>query len=107
VLNEGSGAGLTFNDNQDVRAGQLLVEIDPRDFDVRLKQAEAQRLQAAAQLEQSCAQPALQQAQLDQAQANASTTTVSRTWWRCTRRSAAAGNTPIRTASVGKYNRRY
>jgi membrane fusion protein (multidrug efflux system) len=63
--------GLDFNDNQDVRAGQLLVEIDPRDFEVRLKQAEAQRLQAAAQLEQSRAQLALQQAQLDQAQANA------------------------------------
>jgi membrane fusion protein (multidrug efflux system) len=65
---------LAVDDNQDVRAGQTLIEIDPRDFDIRLRQAQAQRSQAAAQLEQARAQLVLQQAQLDQAEANARVT---------------------------------
>jgi hypothetical protein len=37
---------LRFTDNQHVTAGQKLVLIDPRDFQVRLDQAEAQQVQA-------------------------------------------------------------
>ncbi len=61
---------LAFDDNQDVRAGQLLVEIDPRDYDIRIRQAEGQRSQSAAQLSQAQAQLVQQQAAADQAQAN-------------------------------------
>jgi len=61
---------ITFEDNQQVKAGQLLVELDPRDYQVKLDQADAQRAQAAAQLDQARAQLGLQQANLDQAAAN-------------------------------------
>ncbi len=61
---------IAFADNQEVRAGQVLVELDPRDFQVRLDQARSQRTQAQAQAAQARAQLALQQANLDQAQAN-------------------------------------
>ncbi len=61
---------IAFADNQEVRAGQVLVELDPRDFQVRLDQARSQRTQAQAQAAQTRAQLALQQANLDQAQAN-------------------------------------
>ena len=66
----GRVARIAFVDNQQVKAGQVLVELDPRDFQVKLDQAVAQRQQAAAQSEQSRAQLGLQQANLDQAQAN-------------------------------------
>ncbi len=61
---------IAFDDNQQVKAGQVLVELDPRDFQVRLDQANAQRTQAAAQLDQAQAQLGLQQANLDQSAAN-------------------------------------
>ncbi len=44
---------LAVDDNQAVRAGQVLAEIDPRDAAVRLDQIAAQRDQAAAQLAQA------------------------------------------------------
>lgn len=61
---------IAFDDNQQVKAGQVLVELDPRDYQVKLDQANAQRAQAAAQLDQARAQLGLQQANLDQAAAN-------------------------------------
>ncbi len=66
----GRVTGIAFDDNQQVRAGQLLVELDPRDYQVKLDQANAQRTQASAQLDQARAQLGLQQANLDQAAAN-------------------------------------
>ena len=61
---------LEVADNQVVKAGQTLLQLDPRDFQVGLDQARAQQAQAAAQVEQARAQLLLQQANLDQAQAN-------------------------------------
>ncbi len=61
---------IAFRDNQEVKAGQVLLELDPRDFQVRLDQAVSQRTQAQAQAAQARAQLGLQQANLDQAQAN-------------------------------------
>jgi membrane fusion protein (multidrug efflux system) len=61
---------LAVDDNDQVKAGQLLVQLDPRDFQVKLDQAKAQRAQAAAQLEQARAGLLTQKASLDQAQAN-------------------------------------
>ena len=61
---------IAFEDNQQVKAGQVLVELDPRDYQVRLDQAVAQRVQAAAQADQARAQVGLQQANADQAAAN-------------------------------------
>ena len=60
---------LEVTDNQVVKAGQTLLRLDPRDFQVGLDQARAQRAQAAAQVEQARAQLLLLQANLDQAQA--------------------------------------
>ena len=61
---------LQFVDNQHVAAGQLLVLIDPRDYQVKLDQAKAQRANAEATLQQAKAQVAVQQANLDQTRAN-------------------------------------
>lgn len=61
---------LAVSDNQEVQAGQVLVQLDPRDYQIKLDQARAQRLQAAAQLDQARAQLGIQQANLDQAEAN-------------------------------------
>lgn len=60
-----SGRVLTLyiDDNQYVKAGQLLLEIDPRDFDAKLAQSTAQK-------EQGLAQIAVQQANIGQAEAN-------------------------------------
>ena len=41
---------LLVDDNDDVKAGALLVEIDPTDYEVKLHQAEAKLAQAKAQL---------------------------------------------------------
>ena len=62
---------IAVEDNQEVRAGQVLVQLDPRDFQVKLDQARAQRTQAAAQVDQARAQLALQQANAEQSVANA------------------------------------
>lgn len=56
-------------DNQDVAAGQPLVEIDPVDVQDRLLQTNAQAAKAGAAIEQIKAQIAAQQAQLVQARA--------------------------------------
>ncbi len=61
---------IAFQDNQAVEAGQVLLQLDPRDYQVKLDQARAQRVQAAAQADQARAQLALQQASLAQAIAN-------------------------------------
>ena len=61
---------LGFEDNQDVKAGQVLVEIDPNDYQISLAQARAQRENSAAQVAQMQAQIGLQQANIDQAIAN-------------------------------------
>ena len=61
---------IAFADNQEVKAGQVLLELDPRDFQVRLDQARSQEVQAEAGASQARAQLALQGANLDQAQAN-------------------------------------
>ncbi len=61
---------LLFSDNEHVAAGQVLLQIDPRDYKVKLDQAEAQRVNAVAVQQQAIAQTAVQQASLDQAQAN-------------------------------------
>ena len=61
---------IAFADNQEVTAGQVLLELDPRDFQVRLDQARSQLVQAEASAAQARAQLGLQQANVDQAQAN-------------------------------------
>jgi membrane fusion protein (multidrug efflux system) len=66
----GRVVNLLIDDNEPVKAGQLLLELDPRDYQIRLDQAKAQRAQAAAQLEQARAGLLTQQASLDQAEAN-------------------------------------
>ena len=58
-----------INDNQKVTAGQLLLELDPRDNQVKVDQARAQRAQAAAQVEQARAALLQLQASVDQAEA--------------------------------------
>ena len=66
----GRVTALKFADNEHVTAGQTLLPIDPRDYQVKLDQAKAQRSNAAARLQQAEAQLGVQQANLDQAQAN-------------------------------------
>jgi membrane fusion protein (multidrug efflux system) len=61
--------GVHFEDNQEVRKGNMLVELDPRDYDLALEKAEAQLIQAQAQVRQAQAQEAQAHAQLIQAQA--------------------------------------
>jgi membrane fusion protein (multidrug efflux system) len=47
---DGTILGVHVDDNQVVKAGDLLVELDPRDYEVAADQAKAQYEQAAAQL---------------------------------------------------------
>lgn len=61
---------LLFQDNQHVTAGQVLLRIDPRDYQVKLDQARAQQADAQAKLRQAQAQIEVQQANVDQARAN-------------------------------------
>lgn len=61
---------LAVDDFQVVKEGQVLLQLDPRDFQVKLDQAKAQRAQTAAQLDQAVAGLAQQVAAVDQAQAN-------------------------------------
>ena len=56
-------------DNQRVAAGQQVIQIDPRDQQARLAQAEAQRAQADAQIAQANAQVMQNMAQVDVARA--------------------------------------
>jgi len=55
-----------FDDNQEVKKGDLLVELDPRDFEVAREKAEAQLLQAQAMVQQAEAQADQAKAQLAQ-----------------------------------------
>jgi membrane fusion protein (multidrug efflux system) len=61
---------LLVQDNQTVTAGQVLLELDPRDQQMRLDQMAAQRDQAQAQLDQTRANLPVRQAELSQAGAN-------------------------------------
>ena len=58
-----------FTDNQEVAKGQLLVELDARDYQVALEKARAQLTQAQAQVAQAQAQATQADAQVAQAQA--------------------------------------
>ena len=62
-------AEVFVGDNQDVRANQPLVRIDPRDVRAQASQAEAQIAVAAAQADNARAQIAEQYATIDQARA--------------------------------------
>jgi membrane fusion protein (multidrug efflux system) len=66
----GRTTAILVDDNQLVQAGQVLVKLDPRDWQVKLDQAEAQRGSAQAQLAQAQAMVGVQQASIDQAEAN-------------------------------------
>jgi membrane fusion protein (multidrug efflux system) len=61
------------DDNQDVKTGQELVELDPADYQSRLDEAQAAEVQARTQLEQARAQQVVYQAQVDEAQASVGT----------------------------------
>jgi membrane fusion protein (multidrug efflux system) len=61
---------LLFNDNQHVTAGQVLVRIDPRDYQAKLDQAQAQEAAARASLRQAQGQVIVMQAAVDQDNAN-------------------------------------
>ena len=67
----GTVAEVLIDDNEHVSAGQTLAKLDPRDFEVRLKQNRASLQAAQAELEQAEAQIAQADAQLQQAQAQA------------------------------------
>ncbi len=66
----GRVTAILIQDNQLVAAGQTLIEIDPRDMQVRLMEAQAQQAQTAASLEQVRATLAVRQSDLGQADAN-------------------------------------
>src|SRR5579862_8635818 len=59
------------DDNQDVRVGDVLVELDPADYRIRLEQAVASRQEARGRLEQAIAQVSVAEAQSAQASATA------------------------------------
>jgi len=61
---------LLFADNQHVETGQVLLLIDPRDYQAKVDQARAQQASAEAMWQQAQAQVAVQQAAVDQAAAN-------------------------------------
>jgi membrane fusion protein (multidrug efflux system) len=60
---------VAVRDNQSVKAGDLLVEIDPRDYQTALAEAQADAQAAQATIETDQAQLSLQQAKITQAQA--------------------------------------
>jgi membrane fusion protein (multidrug efflux system) len=66
----GRVARLLVNDNQEVKKGELLVEIDPRDYDTKLAQAQANLTAARSRLEQAKAQLAVDQAKAAEEKAN-------------------------------------
>jgi membrane fusion protein (multidrug efflux system) len=67
------------DDNQDVTAGQELVEIDPADFQSRVDQAEAAAAQARAQLAEAHAQQTVYQSQVEEAKASLGTASANAT----------------------------
>ena len=62
---------LLVQDNQEVKVGQVLLELDPRDYQARVDQARASLGQAQAAFQQAQSQVTVQQANVDQAQAQA------------------------------------
>jgi membrane fusion protein, multidrug efflux system len=69
----GRVVSVLVDDNQDVKAGQTLVELDPADYQARLDEADAAGAQARAQLAQAQAQRTIYSAQVDEARANLGT----------------------------------
>ena len=65
---QGYIADVPVTDDQHVAAGDVLLRIDPRDFQVALQQAEAQVAAAEASIANADAQIAAQLAQVDQAE---------------------------------------
>jgi membrane fusion protein (multidrug efflux system) len=65
----GQVARLAVTDNQEVKAGDVLVEIDPRDYETSLSQAKADLAAASSQANQSRAQVKVSEAKVAQAQA--------------------------------------
>lgn len=65
----GQVARLAVTDNQEVKAGDVLVEIDPRDYEASLSQAKADLAAASSQANQSRAQVNMSEAKVAQAQA--------------------------------------
>ena len=61
--------GIAIEDNQAVRKGDTLVELDGRDYQIKLDTARAQRAQSAAALEQARAGLITQQATIAQSEA--------------------------------------
>jgi membrane fusion protein (multidrug efflux system) len=61
------------DDNQDVKAGEELLELDPADYQARLDQAQAAGAQARAQLAEARAQQVVYRAQVDEAEASLGT----------------------------------
>jgi membrane fusion protein (multidrug efflux system) len=61
------------NDNEDVKAGQELIELDPSDYQSRLDQARDAGAQANAQLAQAKAQKVVYEAQVGEAKASLGT----------------------------------
>jgi membrane fusion protein (multidrug efflux system) len=57
---------LLVRDNQDVKAGDPLLEIDPRDYETKLAQSRADLAAARSQLEQATAQLAVDEAKAAQ-----------------------------------------
>lgn len=66
----GRVARLLVQDNQLVKRGDVLLEIDPRDYDARLAQARAGLAASKSRLEQAKAQLAVDQAKAEQEKAN-------------------------------------
>ena len=60
---------LLVKDNQEVKAGDVLVEIDPRDYEAKAAQARADLAAAQSQLNESQAQVKVSEAKVTQAQA--------------------------------------
>jgi membrane fusion protein (multidrug efflux system) len=81
---------ILVGDNQDVKAGQLLVKLDPADYQSRLDQAGAALAQAQAQLAEAQAQQAVYAAQTDEARASLGT---------------AQANATDATNQLGRYRR--
>jgi membrane fusion protein, multidrug efflux system len=66
----GRVAQLFVRDNQEVKQGDLLLQIDPSDFQTKLSQAQANLAAAKSQHEQATAQFQVDQAKVEQEKAN-------------------------------------
>jgi membrane fusion protein (multidrug efflux system) len=66
----GRVAQLLVQDNQEVQRGDLILEIDPRDYEAKLAQAQADVAAARSQLDQANAQFASSEANAEEARAN-------------------------------------